>query len=370
MPRYKMTLTMISPVHIGAGEEIEPSRYVVRKEVRDGEDYYFIHAIDLPGFLARIDESKRREFMVAAEHAKGPRYLRRFLDQEVNEEVDSLWKSDCNPEVYDQYRQALESDQSQLRVELMTRDPATGAAYVPGSSIKGALRTAWINRQAATADAKQRTRGLSGRELERSFEPMVLGYQAERRADIRADPFRAIQVGDAPLCANSNTIDPVSIYKPNREMGADPAGIQMYYDVTFSRLLEEDITAEGRLTINDRLARTRTRGVRRWDFDHCVAQEITAEALLAACNEFYQPRLEDELRRFPLINEAFGAQLREETAAIGANEALIRLGRFSHRECVTVSRTGGMPEVKGTTRSLACGDMPLGWARVRLKRLA
>lgn len=370
MPRYEMTLTMLSPVHIGSGEEIDPSRYVVRKELRGDDEFYFFYAIDLPRFLARIDDRKRREFIGAAEHAKGPIYLRKFLDQEVDVNQDALWKSDCNPDVFDHYQAALESDRSQLRVELMQRDPISGQPYIPGSSIKGAIRTALVNQEAAASRVQQQTGRMSDRDLEKRFEPIVLGYQTDRHADIRADPFRAIQVGDAPLCQDSNTIDPVTIYKPNREFGPDPAGIQMFYDVTFSQLHEETISATGRLLVNDCLARTPTRGLGRWDFDRCVTQEITAESLLAACNAFYRPRLEDELGRFPLVNEIAGATLREEVSKLGDGEALIRLGRFSHRECVTVSRKGGMPEVKGTTRSLACDDMPLGWARLSLKPMA
>ena len=55
---------------------------------------------------------------------------------------------------------------------------------------------------------------------------------------------------------------------------------------------------------------------------------------------------------------------------MGPGEALIRLGRFSHIECMTVSRSGGPPERRGSTRTLVAGELPFGWAKIKLTPVA
>ena len=56
MPAYRMTLTMLSPVHIGTGEEIEPVEYVVRKRANGGDAACLLYSIDLPRMLSRLSE--------------------------------------------------------------------------------------------------------------------------------------------------------------------------------------------------------------------------------------------------------------------------------------------------------------------------
>lgn len=372
MPAYRMSLTMLSPVHIGSGAEIEPTEYVVEQRGQGANANWLFHALDFPRLLGRLSDVQRRTFNQAADQ-QALFHLRKFIASVVDLKRDANWIAPCNEVVYRAYHRGLENDAAQLVINLMTREANSGRPYIPGSSIKGALRTAWIDRRAAAYAG----RGNLDRIRECDFEPEVLGYRSEGdrgrpRNKIGADPFRAVQVGDAALCDGSNCIEPVKIYKPGRGLGdADPAGIQMYYDVTFSRLDGESVAAEGRLVIDGRLPATATRGLRNWSFDHCVAGAIPADELLAACNEFYRPRLEDEITRFAeKLNEP-GECLHAEVAAMRPNEALIRLGRFSHVECVTVDRQGGMPvdAEKGTTRSLVAGELPLGWAKISLTPL-
>lgn len=367
MPAYHMTVTMLAPVHVGSGEEIEPTAYVVRRVGEGDEANFLLHAVNVPAFLTRLSDAHRGEFNTLAERGN-VRDLRRFVDRTVDLRRDVLWSAPCNSALFDLYRAGLNDDRAQLRVVLMTRDPRTGMVYLPGSSLKGALRTAWLNRQAAAYAGRAELERIG----ERDFEPEVLGYrtttaQGRPRAEIRADPFRAISVGDAPLCADSNCIEPCVIHKPMGagRVTADPAGIQMFYDVTFSGLDHEAITARGRLVINHRLARADTRGLPGWNFPHSVSQAIGVEDLLAACNAFYRSRLEDEVRRFPRLAGP-GRTLLEQTAGLGPHEALLRLGRFSHVECMTVDRRGGEPFRKGTTRTLVNGELPLGWVKLTL----
>ena len=80
MPTYRMTITMLSPVHVGSGEEIDPVEYVVRQESNGGQRTSFLYAIDLPGLLSRLSDAQRREFNKAADLG-GTIYLRKFIEK-------------------------------------------------------------------------------------------------------------------------------------------------------------------------------------------------------------------------------------------------------------------------------------------------
>lgn len=369
MPSYRMTLTMLSPVHIGTGEEIDPTQYVIQQ---DKAENIFFYAVDFPRFLADLDDRSRAEFNAAVDQG-GTVFLRKFVASRFNPRRHVRWTANAHPDLLDFYNRGLNSDSSQLIVHPMTRDAATGRAYLPGSSIKGAIRTAWVSAKAAVYSGGKNLEPIE----DRNFEPEVLGYMDHSRGhpkgEIRADPFRALQVGDAVLCEASNTVDPVKIKRRSAaEARSDPSGIQMFYDVTFCLVHGETITAKGRLTVNERLAGTP--GPReRWAWPKCVAGGMTAAELLEACNAFYKPKLHDEVKAFMDVDPdlaPIGGRLVQLAEKMPENEALVRLGRFSHFECVTVDRYRKAPKRgSGATRSMACGDTPLGWARIRLDPL-
>ncbi len=373
MPAYDLTLEMLSPVHVGTGDEIDPTEYVVR-EVPEHPGYYELVALDLPKLLTGLSSAERAKFD-AAVRDKSVTLIRRFVAEHPRLFQCVRWRAQADAELYGLYKKGLTSPTAELAVHPMTRDPAAGRPYIPGSTLKGALRTAWVARKAAPLAPRE----APWRGDDRHFEPRVLGYLdtsgQRQRVELRADPFRALRITDAPLTDEANIITRVSIYKPDRAPGTpDPGGIQMFYDVTFSRLEDpEPVTATGTLAIDDRLART-PGPAGRWAFKHCVAGGFTAEELLDACHAFYAQRLKQEFQRFHDRNPKAAAHREAMDYLLAAAEhrpagsALVRLGRFNHFECVTVAPFAQPPRRgAGRTRTLGNGWMPLGWARLTLK---
>jgi hypothetical protein len=106
--------------------------------------------------------------------------------------------------------------------------------------------------------------------------------------------------------------------------------------------------------------------------------KIDLSKLINMMNDFYIPKYKDEMRKFyekPHLSHV-KKELSEVTQRIDnlkSNEALIRVGHFSHVECVTFDevRKPKTREQKGkslpwgTTRTLANGKIPFGWAVLR-----
>ncbi|OPX21490.1 MAG: type III-A CRISPR-associated RAMP protein Csm5 [Planctomycetales bacterium 4484_123] len=373
MPTYHLTLTMLSPVHVGTGQELFPDDYVVRAS---GEDNFTFHAIDVGRLLADLDHRQRGQFNQAAD-AASITMVRKFIAEHADPARHALWSAPTVKDLFDLHRRSLDRPDLNFSVRPMTRTGLKSRPYIPGSSIKGAIRTAVLQRviddHPGLADQLARRYPAVRRDAARMVEADVLGYlhtdRGRERAQLRADPFRAVRLTDACLPANATGMDPVDLVNLDRPAGpGSPGGINMFYEMTFSALDEETVQATGTLSIDDRLARTSARGASRWDFDHCVARDISAGDILQACRDFYRKRLECECRRLadalPNCRDAIH-RLRSLAGELAGDEAIIRLGRFSHHECMTLARP--LRRVAGgRSRALASGSFPLGWARLQL----
>ncbi len=354
MKHYTMTIQILSPVHIGSGQDIDPLEYLLK----DGVFY----RLDLPTLLAEMDGALRAEFNRKAAEPN-PVILRDFIHRHADPQKHACFTADGGA-FETMYLQNLKNPNTRLEITLMTRSPGTWRAYLPGSSVKGAIRTAVVSELAKSKHLRNPN--------PKYFEKDVLGF-----ADAKQDPFRCVRISDAPLPNAATFIDKAEIFKLNKGIGPDPAGIQMFYEQCFSMLDGETITATGTLAIDDQLPQKHAFDRRQKKDINAVSMAIDAFDLVKACRAFYLPKMQAEHDTFYTSN----AELEECSRALldvtyGDNEFPIRLGRFSHVECTTVDgyrnpRTrktrDGQPLPWGVTRTLSAGSMPMGWAKVRLE---
>lgn len=359
MKRYEMTLTALSPIHIGAGEEISPFEYVIRK-IEQADNQPFLFRIDLPRFLADLSPDLRQKFDYAVQRA-GTVYMRKFIADHADPFTYQLYLAPVGGDLADLYFAKLDSPDNQLTINPTMRRLDTWQPLIPGSSIKGAIRTAVVS---AAVNQKAKKENYRPDLKNRHWEGEVLG----NNRDIRSDPFRAVSVEDVSLPRDAISIDTGVIFKPDIGDKPDPGGIQQFYERTFSILDDEpDITGTAILGIQDHLNRR-----------NAVSLPLNAECLAAVCKKFYLPKMESDHNRFycsrrdldkinrPLIDQ-FGSE-----AHYGPLEFPIRLGHFSHCECVTVDTFRDPKtrlDISGTTRTLVNREMPFGWAKISLKPL-
>jgi len=371
MKRYRMLITALSPIHIGTGEEITPFEYLIKKDEK--LDCWLFYRIDLTKMLSDLPPSKRKEFDRVTDSADISS-VRKFILENVRLEHHQLYPCGVNYELVQAYQQNLKNPHNQLIIHPHLRRADTWQAIIPGSSIKGAIRTAVVSSLMSDWPPEQRIDF-------KNFESEVLNYSNERgRADIRRDPFRCLQIADADLPLDGLSIDPAVIFKPGKSDLPDPAGIQMFYEITYSRLDGENVTAQTRLSLDDKLPFTEALDKKTQQKQSGVSMPLDVETIRKHCLDFYQPKMQEEHERFyqksadlqtanePLLQETFGPL-----------EFPLRLGRFSHVECVTVDkfrqpntrrdRRTGRPIGYGNTRTLAARRYPLGWVRVSLEPL-
>jgi CRISPR-associated protein Csm5 len=368
MKHYRMRITVLSPVHIGTGEEISPFEYVIRHDAKTG--YWLLHRFDLAGMLADLDEDRKKKFDEAVNHA-GITFMRKFIRDHVDLPRHWFYTESVSEELASLYTEKFDDPASQLIIHACVRRPDNWSPVIPGSSIKGAIRTAIVS---AEVNHLSKTEGYRPNPDNQRWEGEVLGYYG----DIRQDPFRALSVEDTTLPDDSSSVAPVRIFKPDRGSASpDPAGIHQFYERIFSRLDHEEVTAEADLAINDRLGRQEYSSDR--EIRQAVTMPLSAEGIARTCRDFYRPKMEQDHQKFYQTSaslEQCNKPLLDET--YGELEFPLRLGRFSHCECVTVDNfrqphtrrdKNGKPLPWGTTRSLLAGDegdLAMGWIKVSL----
>jgi CRISPR-associated protein Csm5 len=389
--RYRLVLQPITPLHVGSGELIEPYEYVLESR---GDDTYFLIAIDLPALFADMDHRQREEYDHVIEKGDFPG-LRNWLRRTADPARHRRFEIEVMPDAYDELAEHLDNPERLGEIHLFTRDAAHGRPYVPGSSIKGAIRTAVTDAAAANAnDAAQNElltiaehAGEKGQrhrvQHTQRFEAIALGHAREDRqgrtqADLYRDPFRQLAIPDIPLDRTGCYIDRVQIvHRPSQKQHQDtryarsnPEGIVIYRDITWSCADGEQPQHIGEARMWPHLADPHVMGKNKKTGPNWVPQKLSIEQLCSACNRFYGPRMQDELETFNAAREA-SAALRSGFENLQPNECLIRLGRHTHFECVTVGDPYHRPPPRGFGKSRTYADygkLPLGWAKLRFEQ--
>lgn len=358
MKRYKMKITILSPVHIGSGEQLDPLEYTVKDA--------FFYRLDTARFLSALTENQKVRFSEAL-RSGNPVMMRKFIIENLDPAAYSFFSADTGPSFEDTYAANIASVTNQLLVDLFPRCGIPQKAYLPGSSIKGAIRTAVVSHLAPPgippADYTD-DRGRFPRKIGTKLEKRIL-----RCSDPKQDPFKMIRIADAPLPEHATFIDQVQIYKPGRAAGApDPGRIQMFCEQCFSMLDGETITVDGVLEIKDDLVGKKGVDRRRNPVD-AVSMPLTAEQILQSCKAFYLPKMADEHENFYQQDAVLCSHSQKLLdVKYAQNECPVRIGRFSHVECHTLD---GYRDPKtrrgwGKTRMLSAGTMPMGWVKVSL----
>ncbi len=194
--RWKINGTVLSPVHIGCDEQLDPFSIAYDK-----------------GKLIEFDLGKA----VASAHENTRMTLRTRLDGTLStaEQVDEIrklilaetpWREFVRKEFllsadveesFGQNGKWFISKTRQAAIQLTAHNTLTGNRIIPGSSLKGALRTAVLSTRAKPEHVVQMSgnQRQDDREYER-FQKQALGY-----ASIETDPFGEWKVSDCSVAA-------------------------------------------------------------------------------------------------------------------------------------------------------------------------
>ncbi len=201
---FNIYLKVISPIHIGSGEDYEPYHYVVKD-----------------GYMYLIDEDKYSEFLT--EKGKFDEFLkvcdsgnlikiRGFIFKNF-EEKTSYRKIKVSKEFEQMYLKNINSTENvssnvinRLVAKRHISNSLTGNPIISGSAIKGAIRTAILDFLAKKRPKTEDKRMLNDRWSDRKLQAYLLGFDFK---NVKSDPLKFFKVSDFTLIKGKTIIDKV-----------------------------------------------------------------------------------------------------------------------------------------------------------------
>jgi len=188
MTKYDLTLIPISFIHIGNGEQLDPTEYIVK----NGKVYY-LNQTQMISYLMKTREKEFSKVLDTADMIK----ITDFFIENFNEKNTELWsasyKVDSSFET--EYKRTLHDPRNQNLLYQFIRNKWQSVPFIPGSSLKGSLRTAFLsfllNRYIDNGGDKDRI--LQNRNIEME---LLNAKNRKGNYDMSEDPFKYVKVPD------------------------------------------------------------------------------------------------------------------------------------------------------------------------------
>lgn len=307
--RIKCCLQNFSPIHIGCDEIYEPTGFVV-----DRENNCLI-IFDPLLFIGKLSQFDREKFSVICKKGtiESIPEIYKFLE---NRSAQGRSVKICNGFV-DHYNQVLKLPPGKIKNELNRFKIERTAfcafdqrPYIPGSAVKGALRTAYLN---SLAD---RGKDYSSIKTHKKLEEKLLHLDRfPNKEKIYKDPFRLVKISDFMPVGDIKTKICYAVNKKKKTTDKEARGL--------AQILE--IILPGSLFVGEIIVDTP-------QTKDAVSFAIELKNLLDSSHLFYG---KDKTREdSELINIRVTVP---ETPQID-NIMLIRVGRHSGAESVTIER--------------------------------
>ncbi len=332
---------ILSPLHVGNGEEIPVYEYIIQNGL--------LFKISLQRAIRFLDQSELEKFNSLNKDANFIA-LRHFLIQKYSDEAFrekvTEFVTPVSSEVEEEYNEKMNSIENQFIVHLNQRNLLKKTPIIPGSSIKGAIRTAVLNGLAKVYDKpleNKRAIAIEGHLLN-----ALTGN--EKRVDAKRDPFKYLKTKDMELGLHDTEISKV-LNAINSEDGFFTIDIQMNFETIRSLLTGAEI--KFRLPVKIAPRRIFLNG-QKINFD--------ADYIVNACRDYYRTRLErieaSYFKNTAILNEI---NTIDNAVNFSKGEFLLRVGRFSGKMSLTLDKFRTGPEPK--SRNLVSGKYPMGWIK-------
>ena len=384
MPKkiYTIEIEPLTGVHIGTGEKLTPIDYAVKPINR--KDMYLKFSSDK--ILDRlISEGSDLSAFYTASDNRNMKALRDFFHTNLTKSSDIDYPCDVTAGFLQAYTRNKNKDPLENAAEVlqMYRPAGSKQPVIPGSSLKGAIRTAVLNDLLGNLPAEdfdEQERLFKGAGEKAKFES-VLQHRLLGFDDPKNDPFRTVLIEDTVFEPKNTQLVGLlkNISASNDEL--IPLQLQLQAEVLRGTLIGGSAKAYTHLIIDEGLQRAsiaENKGKKNKAFRFNKA--ISMGDIAAACNIFFWDEFDSEYKKF-YKNAASGTDiivnLRTQLDAASSTKGsfIVRVGRWSQVEFVTleekfrrpkVQTKGGKSRESGTTRTVFDYDgeyVPLGWCK-------
>ena len=296
---YHCKIKLLSPVHIGCDEDYEPTGFVL-----DDQNKCLI-AFDPSSFLGMLEQQDLQRFSELCRRGTVASLLEIYRFMRKHRDLAKGNPISVSGDFLEHYRQTLDlrkhqvaKELNQFRIARTAYEKLTGTPYLPGTALKGAIRTAVLNR---------RNNGRSHQDISsRNLSNELLG------GDFDKDPFRLVKVSDFHAL---QTVQRRIVYAVNKKK--KPAEREAGGPYQILEVIETGTEFSGTITILKPAGQA------------AIDRPVTMKEICDALG-FFRTEMQQEQR----ILDTLGSQTvsRPEPPALP-----VRIGRHSGAECVTIA---------------------------------
>ncbi len=362
---YKVKVTPLTNIHVGTGNELSQYDFIV---LGYEDNKYFVR-FDFFKFMKSLSRDKLNWFMKLLEW-NNVEELKRFVERNIMDKA-VLYKVRLNRNF----------DLSKKIYEL-PRNPFTQEPYIPGSSIKGAIRTSimyYLNKKfyenkSFIHDVKRgrdyeaiiadygfvKEKRFYDRRQKREVEKKIVVQNIER------DPFRLISLSDAIFPVGSETINKALYFHKFKKKEETK---EVYLETIKGCFIEnKEFQTEINFAVNDNFLKLEGKYIPRFCFN---LNEITK-----MCNTFYYQKFIEKkalyknvLRGFykeeifEKIESRFKEILKFNESDASIKKCIVRLGRFSQIENYLLKNDN----VERKTRRIDNSGYPFGFLELSFR---
>ena len=373
--KYILKVEPITCVHIGNGEELTPLDYCIVSNPKTGKTYFIKYSSDSILRRCATDKNAMNQFELATS-SKNMKNVLNFFVEKRDIKMDEEYRCETTREFVANYRNNKDRDplENGRFVQQMYRPEGANYPIIPGTSLKGSIRTAVLNELLENYPLRNKLRGLKDNKIQTE----LLGSFV----DAKEDPFRAVEISDCLFDAKGT--QSVGIIK-NIKTGRDNELTEhntstLQAEIIKGKLYEKNCEVVGlsNIRFNANLSRKDLP-------EKGISKKISKEEIIRSCNNFYWRAFEDEYRKFykDAVDKVDSiTRLYKELKDISnsqTNSFVIKVGRWSQVEYVTYGNDFRNPKTPtrkgkvmpyGTTRWLFNNDgqyLPLGWCKCTIE---
>jgi len=220
----KFYIQTISPIHIGCDEFYEPTGFVLDENARK------IIVFDPLSFISQMEDADKSEFSQIC--AKGTIASILEIYKFMQNKTAEGRVVDVCAGFLEHYKQTLSLSirnpreiQKNLNSFAIPRTAFRSIdqrPYIPGSTIKGALRTAYLN----LMESEKKLSGKGKERNARNLEQRLMEYNG-----IPTDPFRMVKVSDFVPVGEAQTRIVYGINKKKKPSDRDARGMPLIFEV-------------------------------------------------------------------------------------------------------------------------------------------
>ncbi|MEW6527077.1 MAG: type III-A CRISPR-associated RAMP protein Csm5 [Spirochaetota bacterium] len=360
MKSYTVKIHIITPLIIHSGEFYSIFELLPTK---DGKS---IMLIDFNKAFNFMSQKEREQFFsimdtLVADIKKDKEKLLRARSILQNVALQNLDVIIQRVQAHPQFIQGVDSNPYAIIYKIF-KDELSMKPYIPGSTLKGALRTALLESLRKKNNMYPNVKLFKNNKPKNfqstDFEMQIMKKDTNAIFDIGLDPFRFMKVSDLMFKNQTVLLDTVRIIGKGKQQ----KGIPIYTEMSASHYINKDeCIAEGEITIDED-------GLKKFVNNYKLGDFLNIEFIMKSLMDFNLEILNNKKHPIdPKVKENI-------TTVCNSNELIpLRLGRFTQIESKTFKikqKKAIPPEVNlygGVSRSLIRGEIPAGWCGLKIQ---